>query len=196
MSEHWIQTMKGTRFDLLEPDPAMLDIEEIAHALSLLCRFTGHVRQFMSVAQHSVMVARIIERLDDGVHLNSQLAYDGLMHDATEAYVGDVARPLKRLLPDYKRIEDGIAGAIAQRFSVTNPLPELVKVADNVSLLWERRDLMALPPESWSEESVIALVPDEILVPWEPKTAEHMFLGTFERLSPRNSIQEGTTSHG
>ncbi len=184
MSEHWIQTMSGNRFDLIEPDPSSLDIEEIAHSLSMLCRFTGHVREFMSVAQHSVMVARIIESLDRGAHLGSQLAYDGLMHDATEAYVGDVSRPLKRLLPEYKAIESRIAKAIAERYLVTDPLPELVKVADNVSLLWERRDLMALPPDAWAEENVLDLVPAEVLVPWDSRTAEHMFLGTFERLAP------------
>lgn len=176
----WIQTSKGRKFDLLAPDPVQLDIEEIAHSLSLLCRFTGHVSRFMSVAHHSVIVALLVEQMDGTTR---QDAYDGLMHDATEAYVGDVARPLKQLLPEYRRIEGAIAAAIAQRFAVTDPLPDCVKLADNVSLLWERRDLMASPPEQWAEEHIVDLVPSEILVPLTPKESEHLFLGHFERLA-------------
>lgn len=173
----WIQTRKGTRFDLLEPDPDALDIEEIAHSLSLLCRFTGHTRRFMSVAQHSVIVSELTP---------PEHAFDGLMHDATEAYVGDVSRPLKRLLPDYKQIEAGIASAISQRFSVSDPLPEAVKVADNISLLWERRDLMATPPESWSEETVLAMVPVQTLEPWPSEYAAAVFLRKFRELGGKS----------
>lgn len=176
MSEYWIQTRKGTKFDLLSPDPATLDIEEIAHSLSLLCRFTGHTRRFMSVAQHSVIVSELT---------SPESAFDGLMHDATEAYVGDVSRPLKRLLPDYKKIEDGVAAAISLRFGVSDPLPEAVKVADNVSLLWERRDLMSTPPESWSEETVLAMVPDQTLDPWPSEYAAAVFLRKFHELGGR-----------
>lgn len=185
MSLNKIQTLKGRAFDLLEPDPSKLDIEEIAHSLSLICRFNGHVRRFMSVAQHSVVVARLIEAMGDGEHRNSRVAYDGLMHDATEAYVGDMAQPLKALLPEYKRIENSIADAIAKRFQVSNPMPDLVKIADGVSLLWERRDLMAPPLHPWQEDHLLDLVPSETLRPWEPHEARDIFLGHFYRLAPR-----------
>lgn len=82
----WIQTFTGKKFPLDKPDPALIDIEGIAHALSLLCRFNGHCTRFCSVAEHSVHVAREID-LD--------LAMEGLLHDAAEAYLGDVHSPLK-----------------------------------------------------------------------------------------------------
>lgn len=176
MSKHWIQTASGRMFDLLEPDPDLFDIEEIAHSLSQLCRFTGHTRWFMSVAQHSVIVSLLVP---------SEHAFAGLMHDASEAYVGDVARPLKRLLPDYMAIEDKILGAIGQRYGFSLPLPPEVKVADNISLLWERRDLMAPPPKEWAEEKVLALVPQEVLRPMAPLQAQQYFMDRFTSLAAR-----------
>src|SRR5664279_1420110 len=98
----------------MNPDPDALDIEEIAHALSMICRFTGHVREFYSVAQHCTIVSDLGPAC---------YAFTGLMHDATEAYVGDVAKPLKNMLPAYSVIEERVAQAIATRFGVINPLP-------------------------------------------------------------------------
>lgn len=132
---HQVLVHSGRYVSLINPDPATIEIEDIAHALSNLCRYTGHVRDFYSVAQHSVGVSKIVPRQD-------MLA--GLMHDATEAFVGDVARPLKDMLPEYKTIERGIWKAIAKRFDMSPELPESVHHADLVMLATERRDLM--PP--------------------------------------------------
>ncbi len=140
MSSVWIQTFTGRRFDLLDPQPEMVDIDDIAHALSMLCRFTGHTGKFYSVAQHSVLVSSLVPIGD---------ALVGLMHDATEAYVGDLSSPLKALLPEYKRIERGIWLAIADKFSLPPIIPQTVRDADIMALMTERDDLLGVPPEPW-----------------------------------------------
>ena len=169
----WIQTYSGRRFSLTEPSAEDVDIDDVAHALSLLCRFTGHVREHYSVAQHCVIVSRLVP---------TEHALAGLLHDATEAYVGDVSRPLKQLLPEYRLIEDRVWLAIADRFGVSPPLPTTVKDADCLALYWERRDLLGLPAAPWQDEHIAALVPDEVLVPWSAETAEVVWLTRLAEL--------------
>lgn len=141
----WIQTYTGVKFDLLDPQPDMVRIEDIAHALSGLPRFTAHTRKTYTVAQHSWLVADL---------LPDEHKLDGLMHDASEAYVNDLATPLKRNLPDYKVIEGRVWAAIRERFNLSDdPAVEAtVKRADLRLLLTERRDLMGPPPDRWSED--------------------------------------------
>lgn len=173
----WIQTRSGTRFDLLDPRPEMIDISDIGHALSHLCRFTGHVSRFMSVAEHSVMVSNLVPAQD---------ALAGLLHDATEAYVGDVARPLKQLLPDYKVIEDRIWLVIAERFSLDPQLPASVKEADNISLMWERRDLLAGSADAWREwvpEHLVVRIPEQPVKGLDPEAAATAFRQRFAELT-------------
>jgi len=117
-----IQLADGQMFDLLNPDPATISVHVIAHALSRLCRFTGHVSaQHYSVAEHSVCVSWLVPDRD---------AREGLMHDAAEAFIGDVAAPLKRLLPDYQAVEKRIEKVIAERFGLLYPWPLSVKEID------------------------------------------------------------------
>lgn len=174
MSGNWIQTRTGKQFDLLHPDHDAIDILDIAHSLSMQCRFTGHTREFMSVAQHCVLVSHLVPSKD---------ALDDLMHDATEAYVTDLARPLKLLLPQYKTIEDNIYSHLAHKFGLSNPLPPSVKHADNISLMWERRDLMSTPPRPWTDEHLLSEVPSQKLTGLEPKAAREEFLDRFYELT-------------
>lgn len=172
----WIQTYTGVKFDLLAPTPDMIRIEDIAHALANLCRFNGHVRLFYSVAQHSVHVSKLVP---------PQFARIALLHDATEAYVGDVVRPLKALLPDYKHIESGVWRAIAAHFNLPAEIPFAVKHADNIALLTERRDLLGTSPDEWGE-GLEAVPPDRHpVIPRFPSAAYHLFMARYESLSAR-----------
>ena len=172
MSDNWIQTYTGLRLDLLDPDPATINLDDIAHALALQCRFNGHCREFYSVAEHSVRVARI---------LPERLRAWGLMHDATEAYIGDIVRPLRRAagLECLDEIETDVLAAVAVRFGLPllGDVPfadyEAIRHADDILLATEARDLMAPPPEDWG--LTVEPLPDTI-EPWGQRQAERSFL--------------------
>lgn len=126
-------------FNLLEPNPDVIDIKDIAHALSNQCRFTGHTSTFYSVAEHSVNVSEvpILDTLE--------LKLIGLLHDATEAYLVDLPRPIKRftdLGSIFKKHESNIWEAIALHFGLPFEIPEVVHEADRIVLVTEKRDLM------------------------------------------------------
>lgn len=134
----WMQLASGGAFFPLDPLPGDVHIEDIAHALSRICRFNGHVSvDHYSVAEHSVYVSQECDVAD---------AIEGLLHDAAEAYVGDVIRPIKRALTEYGPIERRVEQAIAERFGLRFPWPASVKVADDVVLRAEQRDLMPPTP--------------------------------------------------
>jgi hypothetical protein len=137
----WMLTYSGRRFDPIDPQPEMFDLLDIAHGLSQECRYAGQCRLFYSVAQHSVLVSQIVP---------PQLAFEALLHDATEAYIKDIPRPIKALLPDYRQLEARIDAAIRRRFGLPEqPSPE-VKHADLVLLATERRDLMPDTGGPWA----------------------------------------------
>lgn len=167
----WIQTFTGRKFEPLDPDPAAIVVEDIAHALSLHCRFNGHCRVFYAVAEHSVRVSR---------QLSGNDALWGLLHDASEAYLSDVPKPLKQNLPDYRAAEAHLMRAIAQRFDLSWPIPEAVHAADATLLATERRDLMADAPDDWG---LRASPLDEPIDPLAPADAERWFLARFGELT-------------
>lgn len=119
---------------------AEVDIQDIAHSLSLQCRFAGHTSVFYSVAQHSVRVARSLPR---------PLQLAGLLHDAPEAYLTDLPRPVKRMMPAYSYLEHKIWVAIAEAFEVDVKIPPEVVFADNQALHAEWRELMNAPLPDW-----------------------------------------------
>ena len=130
-----ITTLTGIQFDLINPTAGMVRGNDIVFALSHLARFNGHVGLY-TVAQHSLLVARL---------LPAELELYGLLHDAAEAYTGDVVRPLKKLLGwRLRSIERRIEAAIATRFGLrwTDKIVAAVKHADNVALCTEARDLL------------------------------------------------------
>src|SRR5580704_106133 len=106
----WNETISGKQLFLLDPRPEDIDINDIAISLSNLCRFGGHVDYFWSVAAHSLLVAQLLPR---------PLKLAGLLHDAAEAYIVDIPRPLKLLLPQYMEIEHRIEAAIGAKFGVS-----------------------------------------------------------------------------
>jgi len=149
----WILTRTGRRFDLLMPKASQVSTLDIAHALASICRFNGHTSRHYSVAQHSLLVASIVPP-------EHQLA--ALLHDATEAYVGDMVRPLKALLPEYSAIENGIWLAICERFNLNPELPGCVHEADMIALATERRALMPEHADSWPCLEGITPVPGRL----------------------------------
>lgn len=166
-----ILTAAGRYFYFDGPSIGRHDIHEIAHALSNICRFTGHCREFYSVAQHSVIVSLLVP---------APLALAGLLHDAAEAYVGDVSSPLKHMLPAYKAIEQRIEAVIAKCWDVDLHDPR-VKAADLVALATEQRDL--LPKTStWKTLQGVEPHPNTI-TPLSPRDARTAFLDRYRELT-------------
>lgn len=128
-----IRTYTGKSVNVFNPTADMICIEDIAHALSNQCRFGGHVPEFYSVAQHSVLCTQLLPR---------SLELAGLLHDASEAYLMDIPSPLKKGLINYKEIEDKMMSVIAEKFGFEYPLPEKVKEVDKIVLEWEWSALM------------------------------------------------------
>lgn len=177
----WFLTFTGRQYWPLDPRPEDVDIYDIAHHLSLICRYNGACRDFYSVAQHACNVS---DRLPEHLRLG------GLMHDSTEAYCHDIIRPLK-YAPGFREvylpIEERNWLAICKRFNLSphddsTDNPE-IKSADNRELMTVRRDLMTPSPHKWNvDESKYPPYPERIR-PWSPKKAEAEFLTRFFALS-------------
>jgi uncharacterized protein len=162
----------GRYFSFVDPSP--LTIEEVASALSKICRFTGHCRQFYSVAEHSILVSRLVP---------PHLAMWGLLHDAVEAVVGDMASPLKRLVPEYKTIEARCEAVILEGFGLKGTMPAEVKHADLVALRTEQRDLMHIAGGLWmSLEGIAPSTTLDCTKPLLPGAACARFLQRYEDL--------------
>lgn len=179
MTEAWIGTRSGARFFPWSPRAEDVRIEDIAFALAGIYRWGGHTR--MTVAQHCHQVSLLVPR---------ELALQALMHDASEAYLGDVLRPIKRLQPDYREREDAVMGVLGEVFGFGWPMHDEVREADDLAMAIEARELMGLDPvadcglsvavdeESWRYRA-------EPL--WLPREAERMFLARFNVLTGRVS---------
>lgn len=163
----WIQTYTGRKFYPLDPRPGDVCIEDIAHALSMTCRFGGHCLKFYSVAEHSVHVARNVSR---------ENALWGLLHDASEAYLVDVPRPLKHQLAGYRVAERRVEIAVARAISLPETMPDEVKRADHRILTDEMCQVMAPPPEPWA--GMIEPLGVRIMG-WAPDRAKAEFLAAY-----------------
>lgn len=129
----WIQTFSGRAFHYEDPQPEDIHIEDIAQALGHQCRFAGHTSRFYSVAEHSVLVSRCFA--------DPELRMMALLHDATEAYVLDLPKPLKNLLPDYSVYEQKLWRVIAAKFKLATEIPAVIHEADVRMLVTERPQL-------------------------------------------------------
>lgn len=167
----WMQTHTRRRFYPMDPRAEDIDPEDIAHALSLLCRYGGHIDRFYSVAEHCVLMSRVVA---------PEHALAALLHDATEAYVVDVPRPLKRYLADYRMIEDKVWLAIAERFGVNVTLPDDVHDADNRMLLNETAVLMP-GVGIWAGLQGLEVLPVKV-IGWQPNRAKREYLKRLAEL--------------
>jgi len=166
----WIQVYSGKRYYLLDPKIEDIEIKDIAHALSNICRFSGHTKTFYSVAQHSVIVG-------DLMVINNPLY--GLLHDASEAYLGDITRPLKSLLPDYRLLEEITRNNIYKRFNLKLDLiiKSEVDKYDLIALATEKRDLMG-GGRGW--RSLLGIRPvKEKINPLSPKDSYTLFMSRY-----------------
>ena len=137
----YIELVDGTKFFVDDPH---FDIGVIAHALANQCRYTGHCSKFYSVAEHSVLVADIMKLMSLGD------PFEGLMHDATEAYIADIAAPWKVLLPDYKVLEGRIEGPLRTHFGLPPKLSDGGKRADWIALAVEALSLIPSGASDWT----------------------------------------------
>ena len=177
----WMQTFSGKQFWPLSPQPEDVDIIDIAHSLALQCRYGGHSARFYSVAEHSVLLARWLAV--EG-HSRSTCLW-GLMHDAAEAYVGDMVRPLKASIPEFKAIERRVMLAITQRFRMLPIQPVAIGHADNRILVDEKRQNMA-PGLTWSTDALQPL--GVTLQFWTPEQAKAEFLSEFSHNEPLDDV--------
>ena len=168
----YVSTFSGNRFYPLEPRIDRVAIEDIAHGLAYQCRFNGQTCEFYSVAQHSLVVAALVP---------PRLRMAALLHDAAEAYLGDMVKPLKVLLPEFAAIEDKVTRIIGDTFGVDFSDYGPIKEADLIALATEKRDLMPHSVERWAHLDTVRALPDPI-VPMSPRDAKLAFLGEFERL--------------
>jgi len=188
----WMQTYTGKAFYPLDPRAEDIDPVDIGHGLSRQCRYNGHVRDYYSVAEHCVHLSYVVPK---------EYALWALLHDATEAYVGDVIRPMKRYLPQFTDIEDVVMVAIVNRFGLDTlnatmrivqlgeeelprlaiSMPEVVKEADTRLLLNERRDMLGEPPQEWGVNG--EPFPNVFIDGWSPETAKTLYMLRLSELT-------------
>lgn len=173
MAPYDIHTATGRRFNLMLPDPKDVSIGDIAHSLARQCRFNGHTDCFYSVAQHSVLVARLVPQ-------EHRLA--ALLHDAAEAYTGDIIRPVKNIIGNrWRTIEEPIERAICVAMGIIDQYPwhASIKEADDRLLQAELNDLFGAAKQD--RESIRLL--GEVIEPWSIEFASTMFVSLFSEWS-------------
>lgn len=172
-SSGWVQTYTGKKFFPLQPNVEAIDLEDIAHALSMSCRFTGHTKFHYSIAQHSVLVSYLA---------GAEHAFAGLLHDASEAYLSDISSPIKRssVFVEYKEIEKVLQSAIYTKFGLPVDEHPSVKKADVTALCIEANSLFNQKHKDWVMPTSFPSVTIQKLTPEE---AKEQFLKRFNELT-------------
>src|SRR5208337_610348 len=166
-----IMLHSGAWFDFCAPSSSDFTIEDIAHGLANLCSYAGQCRHFYSVAEHSILVSETAVGYE----------FEALLHDAAEAFVGDITRPLKQMLPDYRKIENNVQQAIFDRFSLPSILNPCIKQADLRVLAAEQRQIMPEGTDAWAREGNVEPAPVVVLY-LSPADAKKAFLERFKVL--------------
>lgn len=172
-----METYTGLEVNPLNLRLRDIRIEDIAHSLALQCRYGGHCKYFYSIAQHSILVSKQLNGLP--------LRLFGLLHDAAEAYLGDMISPMKQVLPQFKIQEESVQSRILARFCPQRPTfieSQRIKDADTRLLLSEAWFLMPSRGIGWREDvSPVGFCPDF----WTSEDAEQLFLQEFFYLQKR-----------
>jgi len=184
----YVETYTGKQFWPLDPRPEDVCIEDIAHSLSMQCRFNGHCSRFYSVAEHSIIVAEDLA----GTGYSSEMQLYGLLHDAAEAYICDLPRPLKNCIDGYKLYELDIQSVIYDAFNIDYPSSSerlTIKHVDDALLKYEGRHIMP-NKTGWAGSSFKYWTPLCLKSPagvrklgWEPKIAKREFLKLYNKLT-------------
>lgn len=171
----WISLLSGATFNYNKPEESNVTIDDIASAVSNICRFSGHLPRFYSVAQHLVNTSRIVP---------PEHAFTALMHDTAEAFTNDLPTPLKWAFPIFKELETNIEAAMSAKFGFQFPYPKLIKEADTNMLILEKlyvkEDTSVWP--NYEGIEVDHLVPLVSLESWQPRRAKREFLERYEEL--------------
>lgn len=171
VKDAWIETFTHRKFNVFNPNPNDVDIRDIAHALACNARFNGHLSRPISVAEHSIFVSRFV---------STGNRFVALLHDAAEAYLSDIPRPIKQFFPEIKLLDQRVTQVIFDKFGITGWIPEEVKMIDQRICLSE-----ALDSRFHIEDWVIAkdLKPlDHLPHYWSPPEAEMYFISRFKEL--------------
>lgn len=174
----YIETASGRKFFYESPE---FHIEDIAHALSMQCRYTGHCKYFYSVAEHSLLVADIMVILGLGD------PFEGLMHDGTEGYLSDIAAPWKAMLPDYKAMEHTLEVKLRRRFGLSDNITAGCKRADWLALFVEAAVLIPSGGKDWLapdgiKEQAAGLVADGVgIYAYPQRISKSLFLDRYAR---------------
>ena len=177
MADTWIETYTGVKFDLMKPRTEDVNLADIAHALSMICRYTGHCKQFHSVAQHSVLVARLLDREDTSIY--------GLLHDAHEAYIGDISTPLKNCIESnfsLSKLKESIQTVIYEGLKVPPPGREVVDIvskADSSIMEAESKLLLGHCSKDWGFTGNQLYQFKGNIPMWSPGVAEGTFTDEF-----------------
>lgn len=185
LDDQWISLLSGARFNYNKPEESDVTLEDIASALSNVCRFSGHLPRFYSVAQHLVNTSRIVK---------PELAFTALMHDTAEAFTNDLPTPLKWALPIFKELEGKIEAAMGKRFGFEFPYPPEIKEADTIMLMLEKYYVKECNDhwpmyEKYTKRHVAPYRKLVDLDSWQPRRAKREFLERYEELRNGNEQQ-------
>jgi len=187
-----ILTNSGRQIDPFNMRAADVNIFDVAHSLSRICRYSGHVNQFYSVAQHSCILAMNISSVMQfqgakiiGDHIHAELAFTALLHDAPETYIGDMAAPLKSRLPDYRELEEGVSEAVHEKFGLSEYYLDLVKPLDQAICVNEMDALYHGGAPAEVRANLGMGIPGIGIIPVSPDESEVMFLSIYRQLAAR-----------
>lgn len=176
--DQWVETYTGKKFYFSAPTAHMIDIVDIAHALSNLCRYNGHTSSFYSVAEHCILLcSKYVEENPDDITTARAM----LLHDASEAYMCDMPSPIKHSMPQFRDMESRIEPVIFAKYGVPNPLPRIVKEWDKRICLDERAQLMSSSGHTWDVDVLPAL--GVTVRRFAPGAAADNFLTWFKAVS-------------